>query len=262
VLGVPSVLVTGAVVVMLVTSVEPPVVMVDSVTKVVESEAEPLSVTDPDPVPELLAVSDVENMVLVERVVVATDPSLFVRVDTISVVEMGITTPPVPVVPLTLLERVVVSTAVVTVEPALSVVVEIMTAVIEAEESPVVASEEPVAETVTLGDVTAEESGEAPRPLTMTPNPLHQSTPYWTVVDLSSGEQIAVEQSRIPYEKLTFLQRQTPSAASAEVPPVQPSSEAFASMLPKQVEPHAGKLAGGASTSAATKPAEMAVRTM
>jgi hypothetical protein len=158
VLGVPSVLVTGAVVVMLVTSVEPPVVMVDSVTKVVEAEAEPLSVTDAESVPELLAVSDVEKIVLVERVVVATDPSLFVTVETISVVEMGITTPPVPVPEPVLSERVVVSTAVVMIEPALSVAVEMMIAVVAAEVSSEVAPGAPVAKTVVPVDVTYEGS--------------------------------------------------------------------------------------------------------
>ncbi len=107
VVGAPSVVpadsLVAALVAALVTSAELPAVFVDSVKKV-DSDADPLSVADPDSVPEPFATS--EKMVLVEIVVVTTAPLLLVKIETISVVEIGIWTPEVS---LELLERVVVT---------------------------------------------------------------------------------------------------------------------------------------------------------
>jgi hypothetical protein len=158
VVAAPSVLVASGVVVASVVSVEPPVVLVDSVAEVVAPEEEPLPV---DSVAEPLSTPEVEKIVLVARVVVTTAPSLLVKVETISVVEIGTRTP-VLEVSLEPLEMVVVPTVVGTTEPSLFVMVEMISdvvaeAVAESElPSPVVAVA--LAVTVTVGDETAEES--------------------------------------------------------------------------------------------------------
>jgi hypothetical protein len=93
-------------------------------------------VTDPESVPEPLAVSvaEVEKIVLVAIADVMKDPSLLVKLEKISVVEMGITTP--PPVPFAPPERVVVATVVVTAEPSLLVKVERISEVVAETETP------------------------------------------------------------------------------------------------------------------------------
>lgn len=137
-----------------VASVEPPAVSVDAVVTMVDSDAEPLPVADTDSVSEPLVATEVEKMVLVARVVVATDPSLLVRVATISVVEMGTKTPSVPEVSLEPLDRVVVPIVVGTGEPSLFVTVEMISdSVTEAVPEPEpLAPVAAVAKTVAVGD--------------------------------------------------------------------------------------------------------------
>lgn len=201
-----SVLLAVALMVDPLASVEALVAVVAAVVKVVASEEEPLSVADPDSVAEPLSAPEVENIVLVARVVVTTVPSLLVKVETISVVEIGTRTP-VPEVSLEPdpLDRVVVPTVVGTTEPSLFVTVEMISdvvteAVVESElPAPVVAvASVAVAETVMVGDETAEESGVALRPLTITPCAAHQLTPYWMTVWATPSVQTALAQSIIP----------------------------------------------------------------
>lgn len=148
--AVSSVLLTR-VVVTPVTSVEPPVVMVDSPV-MVDPDTEPLPVAVTDSVPEPLGANEVEKIVLVARVVVTTVPSLLVRVETTSVVEIGTKTPSVAEVEL--LEMKVVPIVVGTGEPSLFVTVKMISdAVTEAVPEPeLVSLVVAVAMTVAVGD--------------------------------------------------------------------------------------------------------------